>query len=259
MSAKGDEMRFAAVLFVCCVTLLSCGSGTKTIDRSPSELAPGVSGVLVSPHEAGPHAGVVLLHGAVGWRPEIVDLASVLADSGFVALVIDYYAEVNRTPIRSTEKLEAWPAYQAAVQRAVEYLQSLPAVAGRPVGLVGFSRGAFLAVSVASSTPGVGAVVDFYGGGGGGPASLEEDVQGLPPILILHGDADAIVPVSFAFALRDAVIAAGGQAELHVYAGAGHVFNLSYSPTYSKDAADDATRRTIDFLHRRLTPGETTP
>ena len=246
-------MRFAAAVCLCCVVALHSGGCTVgPAQPSPSELAPGVWGVLESPDDPGPHAGVVLLHGAIGWRPELVDLASGLADAGFVTLAIDYYAEAGRTPSRSIEALEVWPGYQAAVRGAVEYLQSLPSVDGEPIGLVGFSRGAFLAVSVASSMPRVRAVVDFYGGGGGGRASLEEDVQGLPPILILHGEADTSVPVSFAYALRDAVVASGGEAELHVYAGAGHSFNAPFMTTYSAEAADDAHMRTIEFLRRRL-------
>jgi len=250
-------MRFAAAFWVSCLlAVYASGCADEPVHRSPSQLAPGVWGVLESPDDSEPHAGVVLLHGAKGWRPELVDLGSVLADSGFVALTIDYYAETARTPIGSIEKRQAWPGYQAAVRSAVKYLQSLPSVSGESVGLVGFSRGAFLAVSVASSMPGVDAVVAFYGGGGGGPASLEEDVQGLPPILILHGDADTVVPVSYAYALRDAVVASGGEAEIHVYRGAGHSFNALFSPTYSAEAADDGLGRTIEFLRRRLVSNE---
>jgi carboxymethylenebutenolidase len=253
-------MKLTLTLCACCVlALCSGGCATEPGSPAPSELAPGVWGVLVSPEDDDLHAGVVLLHGAVGWHPELVDLASVLADSGFVALAIDYYAEADRTAVGSAEKLEAWPVYQTAVRNAVSYLESLPSVAGQPFGLVGFSRGAFLAVSVASSTPGVKAVVDFYGGGGGGPAPLEEDVRDLPPVLILHGDADTIVPLRFAYALRDAVAAAGGEAELHVYAGAKHAFNLPHSPDYSADAARDAHRRTVEFLRRRLASDAATP
>lgn len=249
-------MRFGAAFRVTCVmTLCAAGCADEPAKQLPSQLAPGVWGVLESPRGKGPHPGVVLLHGARGWYPEIVDLASGLSDHGFVALAIDYYAETDQTPSGSLEKLEAWPGYQAAVRNAVKYVQSLPAVSGEPVGLVGFSRGAFLAVSVASSTPGVGAVVDFYGGGGGGPASLEEDVQGLPPTLILHGDADTVVPVSFAYALRDALAGANGEFELHVYAGAGHSFNAPSLSTYSAEAADDAHRRTIEFLREQLVSG----
>ncbi len=250
-------MKLALALWTCgALMLLAGGCAVEPARPARSQLAPGVWGVLVSPDDTAPHAGVVLLHGAIGWRPELVDFASVLADYGFAVLTIDYYAEAGRTPTGSAAKLEAWPDYQAAVRNAVGYLQSLPSVSGQPVGLVGFSRGAFLAVSVASSLPSVHAVVAFYGGGGGGPASLEEDVQGLPPVLILHGDADAVVPVSFAHALRDAVVASGGEAELHIYAGAGHSFNAPFASTYSAKAADDAHGRTIEFLRRRLAARE---
>jgi carboxymethylenebutenolidase len=250
-------MRSAATLCLYLVVALAAGScgrepGTGPGPMDPIELAPGVLGRIEVPDSPGPHPGVVLLHGAVGWRPELVQLASVLADSGLTALVIDYYAEAPRTPTGSAAKLEAWPAYEASIRRAVEYLRGVPSVSGRPVGLVGFSRGAFLAVSVGASTPGVGAVVDFYGGGGGGGAPLEDEVRGLPPLLILHGDADSVVPVRFAYELRDAAEASGGEVELHVYADADHAFNLPYTVNYLPTAAADAHGRTIRFLREHL-------
>jgi acetyl esterase/lipase len=79
---------------------------------------------------------------------------------------------------------------------------------------------------------------------------IEEDVEGLPPILILHGDADTVVPVSFAHTLQEAVVAAGGEAELQIYRGAGHSFNAPFSSGCSATAADDAHRQTIKFLRR---------
>ena len=232
---------------------------TERKERMPSELAPGVWGVLEVPGGKGQYAGVVLLHGSYGWHPALVDFASSLSDLGFVVLAIDYYAEEGRTASGSSEKLDDWPAYQAAVRNAVAYLQSLPSVAGQPIGLVGFSRGAFLAVSVASSTSGVRAVVDFYGGGGRGLVSLEEEVQDLPPVLILHGVADSIVPVRLAYELRDAVVSSGGEAEMYAYPGAGHNFNVPHSEAYSADAANDAHRRTIEFLRRQLSSSQDPP
>ncbi|MFZ9629221.1 MAG: S9 family peptidase [Ilumatobacteraceae bacterium] len=44
------------------------------------------------------------------------------------------------------------------------------------------------------------------------------------PLLVLHGDVDPVVPVEQSRVFVDRVRAAGGDAELHVYAGEGHGF-----------------------------------
>jgi carboxymethylenebutenolidase len=195
---------------------------------------------------------VIILPGAAGWRPLYGELARLLADSGFVTLALDYYAESGPAAIGSEDKLRKWPEWQATVRNAVAYLRALPSVSGRPVGLVGYSRGAFLAVSLASSMPGVAAVVDYFGGGGGGTEPLVQEVRHMPPLLILHGADDSVVPVSFAYELRDSVQAQDGEVELKLYPGVDHAFNLPSSPTYSEAAARDAFAKTVEFLRRRL-------
>jgi carboxymethylenebutenolidase len=217
---------------------------------SGSVISPAVWGVLEVPHTPGPHPGVIILHGSFGWRPLYAQVAKTIADSGFVALAIDYYAQTGRdtTHAEATRKSPVW---KTTVRNAVAYLQALPSVSDQPVGLVGYSLGVFLAVSVASSIPGVGAVVDFFGGGGG-IDSIEQEVRHFPPLLILHGEADTLVPVKFAYQLRDAVVAQGGEAEIHLYPGAQHAFNMPTSPAYSEAAATDSFRRMIEFLKRRL-------
>jgi dipeptidyl aminopeptidase/acylaminoacyl peptidase len=44
------------------------------------------------------------------------------------------------------------------------------------------------------------------------------------PLLILHGELDAVVPVQQSQILAERVLAAGGDVELHVYPGEGHGF-----------------------------------
>jgi carboxymethylenebutenolidase len=223
----------------------------ESTEPSPVELAAGVWGFLAVPEDVESCPGIILLHGASGWRPVLADLATGMADSGFVVLALDYYAEAGASPIGSA-RLEKWADYSEAVRKAAAYMESMPIVSGNPIGLVGFSRGAFLAVSVSSSIPRVGAVVDFYGGGGGGFRSVEEEAEGLPPILILHGEEDGIVPVSFAEALRKAALSAGVEVEIKTYPGAGHAFNLPSTRGYSREATLDSYRRTMDFLDRWL-------
>jgi carboxymethylenebutenolidase len=246
-------MRLAPLILL--VFLLSRavpGYGQAPTRLSGPEVSPAVWGVVKTPDEPGPHAGVILLPGAAGWRPVYAELARIYADSGFVTLALDYHAETGIPGVRSDEKLQKWPQWQATVRNAAAYLRGLPSVSNRLVGLVGYSRGAFLAVSVASSMPAVGAVVDYFGGGGGGTESIEQEAKGFPPLLILHGDGDNVVPVRFAYQLRDAVTAGGGEVELHVYPGADHAFNAPFSSAYSEAAASDAFARSIEFLRRRL-------
>jgi carboxymethylenebutenolidase len=71
-------------------------------------------------------------------------------------------------------------------------------------------------------------------------------------LLILHGEEDQSVPVSAAYALRDAVIAQGGEVEMKIYPGVGHGFNGPWVPNYSKEYDIDSFQRTIDFFRRKL-------
>ena len=156
---------------------------------SNPDIGPAVYGILEIPQTPGPHPAVVILHGSNGWLPAFDFIAKDFADSGFVALTIDYYAETG-IDTGKVDKLNKWPYWQGMVRNAVDFLQEHSSSYDCPVGLIGYSRGAFLAVSVASSIPEVRAVVDFYGGGGGGTEPLESEVKHFPPLLILHGEAD---------------------------------------------------------------------
>lgn len=61
------------------------------------------------------------------------------------------------------------------------------------------------------------------------------------PLLLLHGDADPVVPVEQSRLFVDAVRAAGGNATLHVYEGEGHGFR-------QRDNQLDEYRRVEEFL-----------
>ena len=46
----------------------------------------------------------------------------------------------------------------------------------------------------------------------------------MPPVLAFHGDADKLVPLRQALALREKLLAAGNACELHIVPGGGHNF-----------------------------------
>lgn len=231
----------------------ACTGRVPTLHRlTDSGVSPAVWGILELPAAPGPHPAVLLLPGSYGWRPDYAQFARTFADSGFVALAIDYYAETGRPASASTASRD-WTAWQATVRNAVDYLAASPSVSGQPIGMVGYSRGAFLAISVAGSTPSVKAIVDFYGAGSDADPR-EEQIPKFPPILILHGEADSEVTVALAHRLYERMRAHGGDVEMHLYPGAQHVFNAPWSSSYSEPDATDAWRRSIIFLRSRLNP-----
>lgn len=237
-------------LLVLPIVLAACTNGPTPRLLTGKGVTPAVWGVLELPASPGPHPGVILLPGSGGWHGEYGRFARAFADSGFVALAIDYYAETGRGETRAVE-IRNWPAWQATIRNAVTFLAASPAVAGNRVGLVGYSRGAMLAISVGASAPSISAIVDFYGAGSDDdpPDTL---VPHFPPMLILHGDADSNIPVALAHRLYDRIRSKGGDVELHVYPGAAHGFNTPWAAGHSESEAADSWARTIDFLKRKL-------
>lgn len=73
----------------------------------------------------------------------------------------------------------------------------------------------------------------------------------LAPTLILHGDADSVVPVQRAYELDKLLRDARRPHEMHIYPGARHGFN-SVKGDENVANSKDAWQRTIKFLDRYL-------
>lgn len=112
------------------------------------------------------------------------------------------------------------------------------------LGIVGTSLGGALAVTVAADDRRVKAVVNYFGFL---PEAVRENARRLPPMLVLHGARDVIVPVANAYALEALLIRLGAPHEVHVYADQAHGFHGA--------AQLDAAQRTAAFLNRHLGGG----
>jgi carboxymethylenebutenolidase len=199
-------------------------------------------GRVYQPEMPGTHPGVILLHGVYGIHPDQHAYARMLGEHCYVTLLLDYYGGLGRIPKPD------WTTLKTVIHNAIEYLQSLPGVDPDRIGLVGFSQGAFLAVSTAGTAPAVKAVVAYYGGA---PSDLDDYLQALPPILLLHGEKDASVPLGRARTLYERLAENGLAVEMHVYPGVRHNFNHA-GPYYDAVADADAKRRTLGFLKEYL-------
>lgn len=149
------------------------------------------------------------------------------------------------------------------VYEAIRLLRELPETDGRPVSLVGFSRGAIMAMMAARDVPDDVAAVAVWSGVSDLLLTYEERVDlrrmlkrvvGHPvkdaeayrerspvywadaisaPVLIVHGTADDNVGAEHARRLAGALAAAGKPHEVLLCEGRGHVF----LPEYEEQAA----------------------
>ena len=70
-----------------------------------------------------------------------------------------------------------------------------------------------------------------------------------PPILIMHGDADATIPFSDSEALRDALQKAGAPVTFHAIPSAGHDFGNA-----GEETVRDIVRQCEGFMEKHLRP-----
>ena len=102
--------------------------------------------------------------------------------------------------------------------------QGLPA---SKLALVGFSQGTMMALHVGlRRRQPVAAIVGYSGllvlEEGKDPAELQAEVRSRPPILLVHGDRDDLIPVDALFLSAEALAAAGVPCEWHLSLGIGH-------------------------------------
>src|SRR5947199_7390847 len=96
------------------------------------------------PENGGPFPGVLVLGGSRGGVRE--ELALALAEHGLACLALAYFGADGLPPQIVEIPLE-W------VERAARWLVGSPALTGAPVGIVGGSKGAELALLAASRFP----------------------------------------------------------------------------------------------------------
>jgi len=134
-----------------------------------------------------------------------------------------------------------FPVWGKTVWDSISHVASRPEVDAQRIGLLGFSLGAYLALSVAAVDARVKAVVDFFGGM---PREMKLFIRRLCPTLILHGESDATVPVAEAYHLQQLLEKKATPYEIQIYPNAGHGF--------SGEIWQDAKARTLSFLQRYL-------
>ncbi len=181
---------------------------------------------------------LILLHGASGpGVPLYRAQAEYFAEHGYMVLFLHYF-DVTGSGTPSDKNYVVW---ERAVSDLIAETRKNPAWADRKIGLIGFSLGASVVLATGSQNARVAAIVDWYGSL---PDAFFERRKGMPPLLILHGQQDSIIPIVNAQQLVRLCEMEHYSCESHFYASEGHGF--------SGASLKDADKRTLEFFARKL-------
>jgi phospholipase/carboxylesterase len=133
-------------------------------------------------------------------------------------------------PLTLTDPREFWRGVTYAAPGLDAFLDRELARYDLPpsrLALVGFSQGAMMALHAGLRRPIPPAAIVGYSGllvleDGEGPESLMAMTRTAPPILLIHGDRDDVVPVEMFFFSKEALGAAEIPCQWHLSAGLAH-------------------------------------
>jgi carboxymethylenebutenolidase len=207
--------------------------------------------LAVPPTGKGP--GVLLLHAWWGLNDTMKAFCTQLSESGFVAFAPDLYHGQVADNIADAEALgNALDANhlqaKAEIAEAAIFLNERADQAGRGLGVIAFSLGAYYALDLAATDPEhIRSVVLFYGTGGGDFSNSRATYLG-------HFAADdEFEPPSGVDELEETLRRAGRPVTFYRYPGTGHWFCEPDRPeAYNQAAASLAWDRTLVFLKRSL-------
>ena len=204
------------------------------------------------PAGSGPAPGIIVVHEWWGLNAQIREIARRLARQGYIAIVPDLYhgkvaADAERAHVlaRGLDESDAL----AQIEAASAWLAAEPRSGRRRRGVMGFCMGGRLALQAALRDESLGGVVMFYGA----PESRPDRLAPLRAPLLGHfGAEDQGIDVDRVETFERLLRAAGKNAEVYVYPGAGHAFMNEEQPGYRPEAARLAWVRTLDFLQKNL-------
>lgn len=197
-------------------------------------MAPALDGPRFGPAAGGrPRQLVVLLHGYGADGNDLLPLGQhwsrLLPQAAFVAphapercgmgFGYQWFALTFRDPG------ERWRGAQRAAPALNGFLDAELArlrLGDDQLALVGFSQGSMMALHVGLRRARAPAAIVAYSGALAGGEALAEEIAVRPPVLLVHGDRDDVIPVEALYQARDDLAAVGVPVEWHIVSGLGH-------------------------------------
>jgi phospholipase/carboxylesterase len=199
-----------------------------------------IDGPTHGPQSGGkPQQLVVLLHGYGADGNDLIGLAPVLAplmpDAVFVAPNAPYPCDGNPMGFQWFPIVRLDPASRLAGTRSAApfidgFLDETMATYGLDESktvLVGFSQGTMMALHVGLRRARQLAGIVGFSGALSGIEELKTEIKTRPPVLLIHGDADAVLPHVMTEEAAAALKANGIDVTVHIAAGVGHGIDQS--------------------------------
>ena len=194
--------------------------------------------------------GILVLHSWWGLTPFFKELCDRLAAEGFVALAPDLFAGAAPATVEEAQQLlaDAAPNELAHLSRSsLRTLIDLPGTPPGPVGVLGFSMGASMALWLSARLPDeVTATAVFYG------AQDIDFVDSRSAYLGHFADEDEFVSPDDRVLLEADLGVLELNPSFHDYVGTKHWFFEADRPEYDEAAAQLAWERTVEFFRRTL-------
>lgn len=253
------SIRLAGKIGAAVGVLMLLASGVLSVEETKSDTVQfpagkGMTGgLLVEPQKLGRYPALVVAPEWRGVTDWVKEQSTKLAEQGYVVLAVDFYGgKVAATADEAAQlSRNVTPEDEIAnLQGAFVYLQTLKEVDRDHVGAVGWGMGGGYVLKFAAHQPRLAACVVNYGVLPTDPNDIQ---QIFAPMLGNFGAEDHGVSAADVQAFRKTMQALQRRVDIKVYEGAGNAFeNPSNADAYRPAAAEDAWKRTVDFLGKTM-------
>jgi phospholipase/carboxylesterase len=198
-----------------------------------------LDGPRIEPRSGKARQLVVFLHGYGADGNDLIEIGrawqGALPDAAFVSPHAPRpcaQAPMGREwfPLTFRDPGERWTGVNMAAPTLNAFLDAELARRQLPpsaLALVGFSQGTMMSLHVGLRRPAAPAAIVGYSGifvlpEEGDPAQFAAEIKAKPPVLLIHGDQDPLIPVQALFLAAQELAALGIPAEWHISPGVGH-------------------------------------
>jgi carboxymethylenebutenolidase len=287
---RRDFLCGAAATAVACASMLSSNTrGQQSSNEARAIDDPGIThgrvefksgdhvvdAYLARPIKKGRYPAVVVLPGNWITEPYIPETVAMLAQGGFVGMVVNTFylfpkratfEESRQVPWEETQKILREQITDELIYRdtqaGVDFLKTQPFVKKGKQGVMGFCFGGRNALLFAARSQDIGAVAPFYGPVVPLPGVTREERPKQPldadvvkqirvPVQGHYGTKDKNVGLAEVKQFEQALRAQGTPVEIHTYE-AEHGFFAYNRPTYRADDARLARGRMLAFFKKHL-------